>query len=211
MRKLLRLLGLAQGSCLNCEKPAVGEEFLCGDCLKELKPQHPMEYTHIPYVFSYRVFGRYEGAIKSLILNAKFENNPYTARFLGKAVKDYLWEYINEIHPDIITFPELNLRRFWLRGFNQVEEILKGAEVPYQRIFERKGFDPPMVKLKSQERLKAVQSHQVRRHWLYALEDKKILVVDDVLTTGQTISHLCQLLLSLGAKETHAFFIARSV
>jgi len=92
-----------------------------------------------------------------------------------------------------------------------VEEILKGAEVPYQRIFERKGFDPPMARLKSQERLKAVQSHQVRKHWLYALEDKKILVVDDVLTTGQTMSHLCQLLLSLGAKETHAFFIARSV
>jgi competence protein ComFC len=210
MRRLLRLFGLAQRNCLNCEKPTVGEEFLCEDCLKELKPQHPMEYTHIPYVFSYRVFGRYEGAIKSLILNAKFENNPYTARFLGKAVKDYLWEYINEIQPDIITFPELNIRRFWLRGFNQVEEILKGAEVPYQRIFERKGFDPPMARLKSQERLKAVQSHQVRKHWLYALEDKKILVVDDVLTTGQTISHLCQLLLSLGAKETHAFFIARS-
>ena len=68
-----------------------------------------------------------------------------------------------------------------------------------------------MARLGSQERLKAIQSHQVRRHWLYALEDKKILVVDDVLTTGQTISHLCQLLLSLGAKETHAFFIARSV
>ena len=170
-----------------------------------------MEYTHIPYVFSYRVFGRYEGAIKSLILNAKFENNPYTARFLGKVVKDYLWRYINEIQPDIITFPELNLRRLWFRGFNQVEEILKGAEVPYQRIFEREGFDPPMARLGSQERLKAVQSHQVRKHWLYALEDKKILVVDDVLTTGQTISHLCQMLLSLGAKETHAFFIARSV
>jgi competence protein ComFC len=211
MRRLLRLLGLARRSCLGCEKPAVGEEFLCEDCLKELKPQHPMEYTHIPYVFSYRVFGRYAGAIKSLILNAKFENNPYMARFLGKVVKDYLWQYINEIQPDIITFPELNLRRLWLRGFNQVEKILEGADVPYQRIFKRKGFDPPMARLGSQERLKAVQSHQVKRDWVYALEDKKILVVDDVLTTGQTISHLCQLLLSLGAKETHAFFIARSV
>jgi competence protein ComFC len=210
MRRLLRLFGLAQRNCLNCEKPAVGEEFLCEDCLKELKPQHPMEYTHIPFVFSHRIFGRYEGAIKSLILNAKFENNPYTARFLGKVVKDYLWQHINEIQPDIITFPELNLRRLWFRGFNQVEEILKGADVPYQRIFKRKGFDPPMARLGSQERLKAVQSHQVKKHWLYALEDKKILVVDDVLTTGQTISHLCQLLLSLGAKETHAFFIARS-
>jgi len=211
MRRLLRLFGLAQRNCLNCEKSTVGEEFLCEDCFKELKPQHPMEYTHIPYVFSHRIFGRYEGAIKSLILNAKFENNPYTARFLGKVVKDYLWEYINDIQPDIITFPELNLRRLWFRGFNQVEEILKGADVPYQRIFKRKGFDPPMARLGSQERLKAVRSHQVGKHWLYALEDKKILVVDDVLTTGQTISHLCQLLLSLGAKETHAFFIARSV
>jgi competence protein ComFC len=47
-----------------------------------------------------------------------------------------------------------------------VEEFLKGAEVPYQRIFEGKGFDPPMARLESQERLKAVQSHQVRKHCL---------------------------------------------
>ncbi|MCI4458609.1 MAG: hypothetical protein JHC21_03220 [Thermocrinis sp.] len=48
MRKLLKLLGLAQRNCLNCEKPAIREEFLCEDCLKELRSQHPMEYTHIP-------------------------------------------------------------------------------------------------------------------------------------------------------------------
>jgi predicted amidophosphoribosyltransferase len=88
MRKLLRLFGLAQVNYLNCEELPIRKEFLCEDCLKELKPQHPMEYTHIPYVFSYRVFGRYEDKIKSLILNAKFENNPYTARFLDKVVKD---------------------------------------------------------------------------------------------------------------------------
>ncbi len=211
MRKLLRLLGVAKGSCLSCERPAVGDGFLCEECSKELKPQHPIEYTQIPYLFSYRVFGRYEGAIKALILSAKFENNPYTAKYLGKVIKNYLWQYIDEIQPDIITFPELNLRRFWFRGFNQVEEVLKGAGVPYQRIFRRKGFDPPMARLGSRERQKAVQSHQVREEWVHALEDKKILVVDDILTTGTTISRLCELLLSLGATETHAFFIARSV
>ena len=209
MRKILRTLGLSKIECIHCGNPILDDSFLCLDCLQELKPFHPFEYTHIPYVFSYRVFGRYEGVLKSLILEVKFSNNPFVARWLGGVIKEYLWEFVEETQPDIITFPELNLRRFWTRGFNQVMEMLKGAGIPHQRIFKRKGFDPPMARLGKAERSKAVQSHLLREEWIDALEGKRVLIVDDVLTTGGTMSHLAELLLSVGVEKTHAFFLAK--
>ncbi len=208
MRALLRFLSLSLGQCIHCERTALKNHFLCSDCLEQIKPVHPIEYRHIPYLFSYRVFSIYEGPLRSAILHIKFQNNPFLARRLGTIIGSYLWEYIHETKPDLITFPELNLRRLWFRGFNQIEEILKGAGVPYQRIFKRKGFDPPMANMKREKRKKAVLSHTLRQEWIDLLEGTKVLVVDDILTTGETISRLCELLLSVGARETYAFFLA---
>ncbi|WP_333784944.1 phosphoribosyltransferase family protein [Thermocrinis sp.] len=209
MRKFLRLLGISQSECIHCQSPAMGDLFLCKECIQDIKPFHPIEYTPIPYVFSYRVFGKYEGVLKSILQQIKFSNNPFLARWLGEAIKDHLWEFIEQTNPDIITFPELNLRRFWTRGFNQIEEILKGAGVPYQRVFKRVGFDPPMARLDKKKRIKASQTHTLREEWIEVLEGKKVLIVDDVLTTGGTISRLCELLLSVGAEQTHAFFLTK--
>lgn len=211
MRNLLRLLSLSLSQCIHCEKEALKDHFLCLDCLERIKPAYSMEYKAIPYLFSYRVFSTYDGPLRSAILHIKFYNNPFLARKLGALISQSLWEYIHEVKPDLITFPELNLRRFWVRGFNHVEEILKGAEVPYQRIFKRKGFDPPMANMEREQRKKAVLSHTLRKEWADLLEGAKVLVVDDILTTGETISRLCELLVSVGVKETYAFFLARSL
>jgi len=211
MRNFLRLLGISQAECIHCHNPAIEDLFLCKECIQDIKPFHPIEYTHIPYVFSYRVFGKYEGVLKSIVQQIKFSNNPFLARWLGGSIKDHLWEFIEQTNPDIITFPELNLRRFWTRGFNQIEEILKGAEVPYQRVFKRVGFDPPMARLDKKKRIKASQTHTLRKEWIEVLEGKKVLIVDDVLTTGGTISRLCELLLSVGAEQTNAYFLTKEL
>jgi len=211
MRNFLRLLRISQAECIHCHNPAIEDLFLCKECIQNIKPFHPIEHTHIPYVFSYRVFGKYEGVLKSIVQQIKFSNNPFLARWLGGSIKDHLWEFIEQTNPDIITFPELNLRRFWTRGFNQIEEILKGAEVPYQRVFKRVGFDPPMARLDKKKRIKASQTHTLRKEWIEALEGKKVLIVDDVLTTGGTISRLCELLLSVGAEQTNAYFLTKEL
>ncbi|WP_448587410.1 ComF family protein [Thermocrinis sp.] len=209
MRKSLRFLGLSKAECIHCGEMVLEDAFLCKTCTQDLKPFHPIEYSHIPYLFSYRVFGRYEGVLRSVILEVKFSNNPFLARWLGSRIKEHLLEFIDQVKPDLITFPELNLRRFWARGFNQVMEILNGAQVPYQRIFKRKGFDPPMAKLNREDRKVAVQTHLLKEEWIDAMEGKSVLIVDDVLTTGGTVSRLSELLLSVGAERTHAYFLAK--
>ncbi|MFN3869898.1 MAG: ComF family protein [Aquificaceae bacterium] len=209
---IFQFFGLAKDECLSCGSKFFGKDqgFICDECLKSIKPYHPMDYSHrLSYVFSYRIYGLYEGPLKHLIHAIKFENSKGLALLLGRIIREHLWEYMEEIEPDLITFPPLNLRRFWNRGFNHVENILKGAEVPCISLFKRQDMAPPLARLGKEERAKAVMGYKVKEGFVDFIEDKRILIVDDLLTTGSTIQRLSYLLLSLGAREVHAYFVAK--
>ncbi len=210
---LLQRLGLSSERCISCGKVFVGlsQGYLCDECLGSIKPIHPMDYSNrLEYVVSYRVFGKYEGVLKEIVHNMKFKNSKSLALLLGKAIREHLWEYIEETNPDIINFPSLNLRRLWIRGFNHVEYILIGAGVPYMKVFKRSDMHKPMAFLDAEKRQKAVLGHRLKEELIDFLEDKRVLVVDDLLTTGSTIQRLAYLLMSVGAQEVHAYFIARA-
>jgi len=211
--RLVKFSGLCEEECIFCGAPIYSEDqgYFCNVCLEHLKPHHPLEYRKLEYVSSYRVFGRYEGVLKSLILSAKFRANVSLARSLGKVISPYLWEYIEIINPDLITCPGVNIRRYWSRGFNHTEEMLRGAGVPFVKVFKRIGLGGISAGLSKEERLRAVKSHKLREEVIDLLEDKKVLIFDDVLTTGATITRLAELVLSVGASEVYAFFVAQAL
>lgn len=209
---LLQASGLAQSSCRACGKDFRGKDqgLICELCLEGLRPYHPMDYSQkIDYVSSYRVFGLYEGVLKEVLHCIKFYNSKTLALRLGRALRDHLWEYVDQVQPDVVTFPALNLRRFWSRGFNHVEHILKGAGLPSVKLFRRVDLSPPLALLSKEERQRAVTGHRLREDLLDLVENKRVLVVDDLLTTGSTLRRLAYLLLSVGASEVHAYIVAR--
>ncbi len=208
---LLQRLGLSSEKCDYCGKFFVdpSQGFVCDECLGSIKPYHPMDYSKkLEYVVSYRAFGRYEGVLKEIVHNIKFKSSKSLALLLGKAIKEHLWEYIEETEPDIITFPSLNLRRLWGRGFNQLEYILRGADVPYMMIFKRTDMSKPMAFLSAEKRQRAVFGHKLKDGLIDFLEGKRVLVVDDLLTTGSTMERLAYLLVSVGAEKVYAYFVA---
>lgn len=208
----LQRLGLAKAVCLNCGKCFYGKEqgYICEDCLTSLKPHHPLDYSRrIPYISSYRIFALYEGVLRQTLIALKFQPSKALAINLGTIIKDHLFEYLEEIKPDLITFPPLNIRRLWSRGFNHAEWILKGAGVPAVSLFKRHGFSPPMARLNREERQRAVKEYRLKKKCMDLLEDKIVLLFDDLLTTGATAQRLAELLLSVGAREVHAYFVAR--
>ncbi|WP_340690675.1 ComF family protein [Hydrogenobacter thermophilus] len=211
--ELIKSLGMCQEDCISCggKISSWQQGFVCENCINSLKPHHPAEYKRLDHVKSYRVFGLYEGTLKDVILSIKFNANIPLAHWLGKVTAPYLWEYIDSTKPDIITTPAINLRRYWSRGFNHAEEILKGAEAPYISVFKRVGFQAPSAGLKKEERLKVVQTHLLKDEAIDLLENKRVLIFDDVLTTGATITRLAELSLMVGALEVHAFFVAKAL
>ncbi|MFN7064638.1 MAG: ComF family protein [Aquificaceae bacterium] len=213
MIAVLQFLGLAEKSCVACERTFVGKDqgFVCEECLDSIRAYHPMDYSlRLSYVSSYRIFGLYEGPLKEVIHCIKFHKSKVLAIKLGQIIRGHLWEYVEEVNPDAVSFPSLNLVRFWNRGFNHVEQILKSAQVPCLSLFERRDIAPPLARLSKEERSKAVMGYKVRNAFADFVENKNLLIVDDLLTTGSTIQRLAYLLLSLGAQEVHAYFIARS-
>ncbi len=210
---ILKGLGLIERECISCKKEGyfVGQGYVCEECLQSIKPYHPINYVHIDYIFSYRVFGIYDGVLMDVIKSIKFDLNKPLAKKLGQAIKPYLWDYIQQVNPDCVTFPPLNYRRLWQRGFNHAELILKHAGVTPIKLFIRKGFSKPMALLSKEEREKAVKEFDLRKETLDLIENKVILIFDDLITSGTTVSYLAKLLLMAGASQVHAFFVAKAI
>jgi predicted amidophosphoribosyltransferase len=72
----------------------------------------------------------------------------------------------------------------------------------------RRVYTKPQTRLKREERLKNVKhAFDVLKN--AAVKDKRILLIDDVFTTGTTISECSRTLKDAGAKEVHAVTVAR--
>ncbi len=91
------------------------------------------------------------------------------------------------------------------RRFNQVEALLEAAETSYERILEKKDIDSQTTKTK-QERLSSEQVFKIKQDIKIP---KKVLLVDDIYTTGQTIFLAKKALQDIGVKEIISFSLAR--
>ena len=210
--KLLSLSGLSESRCSICGIEFSGEDqgYICPDCLGDIKPHYPFEHTRLEWISSYRVFGRYEGVLAEVIKLIKFRRVKPLASSLGRIVKKHMEEYIKETEPDVITWVPLHPFRLWNRGFDHNREILKGVGVGAEDILIRVRYSRPLASLGREERAKKVRNaFRIKKEFIDAIGGKRILVFDDVLTTGATASSVAEGLLSLGAEEIIFYFLAR--
>ncbi len=209
---ILRRLYLSERNCSYCGKRLNGETqgYVCDSCLGSIKPYHPINYVSLEFISSYRVFGLYKGALSHSLKLVKFENVKPLAYSLGRTVGEHLKEFMEETHPDLVTYVPTHFIRRWRRGFDQNEEILRSAQVNFSKLLLRVKHSKPMARLRKKERLTAVRNaFSVKKEFLDRIEGKKILVFDDILTTGATSTSVAELLLSLGAFEVYFYFMAK--
>jgi ComF family protein len=117
-----------------------------------------------------------------------------------------------EIEADIVTSVPLSKRRLRLRGYNQAELLAKtiahGLGLPYQELLVRKRHVKEQSRLKREERLTNVLGAFAPIDGL-DLGGKRVLLVDDVLTTGATTSECSRALLKAGASSVYVLTMAR--
>ena len=89
------------------------------------------------------------------------------------------------------------------RGFNQVEGLIEG--IPYRDIFEKRDIEKQSSKTR-EERLSQDNAFYLKEG--INLPDK-IIIVDDIYTTGSTLYQMVQLLEGIGIKEVLTFSLAR--
>ncbi|MBR7121288.1 MAG: YraN family protein [Lentisphaeria bacterium] len=185
--------------CNGCGGENHGTLDLCSRCLAEEK----RPWQHALAVFAYRSCGR------ELIRKFKFRNQPELARPLGKLAADLLNSA--GMTADMIVPIPLNPLRCLQRSYNQ-SALIAGVVsdktgIPYANILRRK------ISLRKQSSLNRKARHQGLKNAFYTgknpgIKGKHILLIDDVLTTGSTLSAAANTLLKNGAAEISILVIA---
>lgn len=134
-----------------------------------------------------------EPTIRAAIHEAKFHYNQHAYHLLGTLLASW---YHNQPHPyDILVPIPLSYKRWRERGYNQVTEILTAAHLPHQSRILTRHHRPPQTSLDRDMRLQNV-AHTFRVVHPHVVAGKHILLIDDVYTTGATLTHAASALKS---------------
>jgi ComF family protein len=174
----------------------------CGDCLTHARP-----FDHTFALFPY------EAPIVQLIIQLKFQGKLHVAQSLGEMFSHKIksiW-YREKRLPDLIIPVPLHERRLRERGFNQALEIAKPIakslkiQIDFSHTVRTKHTRPQSSLTKSEREENLKNAFKVLRNYtgLY------IAVIDDVITTGQTITTFSQLLKENGAARIDVWCGAR--
>lgn len=201
--------------CIRCGmmfKSREGDDHLCEDCIKEVK------YFNIA-----RAPGIYDRTLMKAIHCLKYRGKIQLARPLGMflfAAFIRFWD-IDKI--DLIIPVPLHAKRLKARGFNQayllvrkwkqlaVALCVETSAVTIDRdVLVRKKWTEPQTGLDRKKRLKNIKN-AFKVNDGSRIYGKRILVVDDVLTTGATVNECAKTLIKHGAKRVDVLALARAM
>jgi len=187
------------GRCIVCQEPSVGGETHAA-CFNSGVPNT---------LFS---SFEYEGSVRECIRRAKYNSMEFDAlKDLTMEGLRYAWK-AGIFYSEMLVVPiPLSPKRIKFRGFNQAEVIARKVAEFYKlktdfRLLKRTKETLPLSELSRAERLKEMKSVFVARPEFVA--GKKILLVDDVCTTGSTLISCSQSLMAAEAVEVQCFTVA---
>ncbi|HST90337.1 MAG TPA: ComF family protein [Ktedonobacterales bacterium] len=161
-----------------------------------------------------RVAVDHDGAIRTAMLAFKYRGRKRLAEPLGDLLVAELRRW--ELAPDLIVTIPLHVRRRRERGYNQADLLARRAAtrlgVPYLRdtlIWRRE--TPPQVGLSAAERRANVRdAFALAQPRLTAvLAGKRIVLIDDVTTTGSTLDAAAAALVTAGPVAVYGLAVAR--
>lgn len=200
--------------CIGCKKK---DYYLCEECAHKIPEPNHEKLENIFACFDYQ-----HPYIKKAIWDLKYYNKKYAAQILGKKLNEYMSEEISDLRQIysgqkfiIIPVP-LTRERRRERGYNQTEKIseyfIKNTE---QDIFELR--TDIVSKIKDTGHQARIHNKKIRlRNMIGAfsinrninVKNRIIFVIDDVTTTGATLSEIIKILKKAGAKEVIGVAVA---
>jgi ComF family protein len=154
---------------------------------------------------------RYEQTVRELIHSFKYGYKVQLRRPLGLLAAERFDGFVSDFGADLILPVPLHVRRLRQRGFNQAlllaELFSHRWGIPLSRNnLQRTRWTEPQVNLSAHERADNVKGAFSLRH-PQEVAGKRVLLVDDVYTTGSTVKECCRSLRGAGA-ETAVLTVA---
>ena len=189
---------------MHCGRPVLSDlvEY-CFDC--EKKKKRGDEDTF----FQGKSLLLYKGVVKQTMYRFKYSNKREYGTFFAELAMEQWGEWLFRCEIDAIVPVPMFRRKKRMRGYNQAEvfgrELAKYLRVPMDRnVVIRKKDTRPMKELNDIERENNLRNaFQIARN---IVKYKKILLVDDIYTTGSTADEVSRVLLEAGVEKI--FFLS---
>lgn len=191
--------------------PLCGREVevygLCHECFSLIN-KDPAYYYDLEGLDDLIVSSTYSGIMRRLIIDFKFKGKLSYGEIISEIMTEKILE--KNLKDQVITYVPMHRKKEGERGYNQskilAEKIARNLDLACQDVFEKvidTKFQVGLKKFDREENLR--DAFEVKN---YAEE---IIIVDDVITTGATISELTKIAKKAGIKKVTALIAATEI
>lgn len=204
---------LYPNKCPYCGKTIDNSLEACKDC-----------YSNLPFIFEDKKLKvldnkeilcistfKYQTCVKKAIINYKFYSKVSFACAFSNSLHKCFKNKLGNLKFDVITAIPLSKKAKKKRGFNQAELIAKKLarklNVKYSNILEKYKDNRPQHNLNIEERKENVAGiYKIKKG--IDIKNKKILLIDDIVTTGNTLKEASKIILNGGALDITCLTLA---
>ena len=192
----------ALGFCPDCGELAAWPELplcACAHCLDEPPPWRDFLFH-----------GPHEGLLRALLIQLKFQNRPLLGHALGTLLSRH--PAFPALGVDLVVPVPLHPKRLALRGYNQAQEIARplahSLRVPLapDPLWRIRATPPQTGTCRDARKMNTLNAFAAST----SLRGSRVLLVDDTLTTGATLSEAASALLQSGAASVSVAVVSRT-
>lgn len=211
--------------CINCEKRFEKyKKFNVIDNQKLIKDKYNINLENFRQKFYFYNENKYywekllycfdyKGIIRKYIIKYKFKGNPYISNFFASQIlNNKKYSEIFRLYDIIISVP-MDKNKKHKRGYNQTELITKIISKK-TGILEKSNvlFKPKQIRTQSTLN-KENRKNNIKNAYFVNnkinIKNKKVILLDDIYTTGATVNEISKKLKEAGAKEILVLVIAK--
>lgn len=192
---------IATPICYKCNRLSPGWE-ICANCRRDGKLRRLI------------VSGYWQNPLKQLVYGLKYHRARPVAERLGKLLSQTVAPWCRDEDLVIVPVP-LHRGRLWDRGFNQAELLARVVsqylDSPLIQPLVRRRWTKPQFGLTKLARRDNISgAFAIKPRQLPLIVGKKVLLIDDLVTTGATINECAKVLKQNGAHEVWGAVLAKA-
>ncbi|HBS48533.1 TPA: hypothetical protein DEO28_01365 [Candidatus Dependentiae bacterium] len=203
--------------CAECNVPILHDSIFCSECKKSVQYVTSINLK-ITEKHSLRVLAAaaYNPPVKKLVLKKHYDD-VIASKQLAKLILEF--STVKNFEFDFIVPVPLHWTRFSKRGFNQsqliAKELSRNLKIPMLKLLKRKKKTFFQSTLSGDRKEENVKNAFTIKNFFFKnpnelIKDKKILLVDDLCTSGSTLKSAAKVILPLKPENVMAIVACRA-
>lgn len=214
LRKLLSVFSdmLFPPICVFCL--CYSRDTVCADCREALITSCRQAEAGDTVYIGERLFcyAKYMGILRDRFIDYKFGKTLWLGRCFGEMMYEAFFQALCVSPPDVVTYVPVSRKRFRERGFDQSREMAaafaKRLRVPCLALLLCRNTGGQQSGLHRNQRFAEAEGRFCIRGEKENIKGKRVLLIDDIFTTGATLNACTKLLLDAGASAVDGMAFA---